>query len=86
MVSIYKNLSQLLNGYWQIACLMLLFIFYSQVEATPVSYIYDDLNRITQVNYGDGQQIITYSYDAAGNILSRVVDEGQAPLFSSSAH
>ncbi|MGE5416831.1 MAG: Ig-like domain-containing protein [Acidobacteriota bacterium] len=32
-------------------------------------YTYDDLNRLTSVTYDDGSKI-TYTYDAAGNILS----------------
>ena len=31
-------------------------------------YIYDDLNRLTQVRYDSGK-ILNYSYDAAGNLL-----------------
>jgi YD repeat-containing protein len=43
--------------------------------ATPTyadTYTYDDLNRLTKVVYDNGQQI-TYTYDAAGNILSQKV-------------
>jgi len=46
-----------------------------------VAYQYDDLNRLKEVNYGNGQQTITYAYDAAGNILSKdiVVSEQSLP-------
>lgn len=40
--------------------------------AAPISYTYDSLNRLTSVDNGNGQQVITYTYDAAGNLLSRV--------------
>lgn len=51
------------------------------VLAAPVSYTYDNLNRVTEANYSVGQQIITYSYDAAGNMLSRTIG-GQAPILT----
>lgn len=38
-----------------------------------VSYTYDSLNQLTEANYNNGQQIIKYTYDAAGNMLTRVV-------------
>ena len=50
-----------------------------------MSYTYDTLNRLTEVDYNNGQQIVTYSYDAAGNLLSRTVGEGQGPLLVVSA-
>lgn len=34
--------------------------------AEPVSYTYDELGRLKTATYGNGQ-IITYTYDAAGN-------------------
>src|SRR5579883_431841 len=42
------------------------------LHAGPIQYSYDSLNRITAVVYPDGTTI-TYSYDAAGNRLSRIV-------------
>ena len=45
-------------------------------------YSYDNLNRLTEVNYNNGQQIISYYYDAAGNMLSRTADEGQGPVLT----
>lgn len=38
-----------------------------------LTYHYDSLNRVTQVNYDTGTRI-TYSYDAAGNRLAEIVD------------
>ena len=49
---------------------LLLFSVTSPVFAMDINYQYDSLNRLTRVDYGDGQQIIEYSYDNAGNILS----------------
>ncbi|MFH1082818.1 MAG: RHS repeat domain-containing protein [Pseudomonadota bacterium] len=40
--------------------------------ADTVTYQYDSLNRLTGVQYSNGT-IIEYSYDAAGNILTRKV-------------
>jgi YD repeat-containing protein len=37
-----------------------------------IEYTYDDLNRLTRVRYADGQ-VVSYTYDAAGNILSAEV-------------
>ena len=54
----------------------------SVAYAGTATYSYDSLNRLTEVNYNSGQQIITYSYDAAGNMLSRTVGEGQGPLLT----
>jgi YD repeat-containing protein len=41
--------------------------------AAPTSYTYDALNRLTEVEYADGTAI-AYTYDAAGNRLTEVVD------------
>ncbi len=40
--------------------------------ASAITYTYDDLDRLVMVVYDD-DSTITYSYDAAGNRLSRVV-------------
>ena len=40
--------------------------------AGSVSYVYDDLGRLTQIVYDDGWAI-QISYDAAGNRTARVV-------------
>jgi YD repeat-containing protein len=48
-------------------------VFLVGLMITPTShaidYIYDDLNRLIQVNYPTGQTI-SYSYDSVGNLLS----------------
>jgi YD repeat-containing protein len=43
------------------------------------SYTYDNLNRLTQVDYGNGLTE-QYTYDAAGNRLSRVVANSSNPV------
>ena len=37
------------------------------------TYTYDSLDRVTQTSFGGGQQLITYAYDPAGNILSKTI-------------
>lgn len=37
--------------------------------ALDIVYTYDELNRLTSVHYSDGV-VVSYTYDAAGNILS----------------
>jgi YD repeat-containing protein len=37
--------------------------------AAGISYNYDSLNRLTNVDYGNGS-VISYTYDAAGNRLT----------------
>ena len=39
---------------------------------TSVSYTYDDLNRLTEVNYSNGVKV-KYTYDALGNRMTRTV-------------
>ena len=39
------------------------------VPAGAVTYEFDELNRITKVDYGNGMVMI-YTYDSAGNVLS----------------
>lgn len=41
----------------------------AQIFASTITYIYDNLNRLTGVNYGN-EAVIVYSYDAAGNRLT----------------
>jgi len=46
--------------------------------ADSTKYSYDDAGRLTQVVYPNGQTI-TYTYDKAGNLLSReVTSAGQS--------
>jgi YD repeat-containing protein len=58
---------------WLIASLLLALALCPQAFAAPVSYTYDSLNRVTEVNFDNGQTVISYTYDAAGNRLSRTV-------------
>jgi len=57
--------------------LLLLLLSAALVSAATLKYTYDDAGRLTQVDYGNGQAI-TYTYDAAGNLLSRVVSSAAA--------
>ncbi len=41
-----------------------------------IDYVYDDLNRLVQVTYPTGE-IITYTYDATGNLISVIQTESQ---------
>ena len=41
-------------------------------QSKDVTYIYDDLNRLTEVQYDNGT-VIAYEYDEVGNRLARVV-------------
>ena len=42
-----------------------------------IDYVYDDLNRLVQVIYPTGE-VIHYTYDATGNLLSVVQTESQS--------
>jgi YD repeat-containing protein len=42
--------------------------------SSDISYEYDDLNRLTVVRYANGD-VMRYSYDEAGNILSVEMDK-----------
>ncbi len=45
--------------------------------AGTIQYTYDDLNRLTRVEYENGTTI-EYSYDEVGNRLSKVVANGSS--------
>ena len=54
---------------------ILLFLCLSLTTVTfagTIQYTYDNLNRLMQVQYGDGT-IIQYTYDASGNRLTKQV-------------
>ena len=57
-----------LKNYIQTA-VILLTIACAGIQACAVSYKYDNLNRLTEVTYDNGQKV-TYTYDAGGNILT----------------
>lgn len=73
MAQATNNLNKRSIGGWLTVSLLLTLALCSQAFATPVSYAYDNLNRLTEVNYNNGQQIITYTYDAAGNIETKEI-------------
>ncbi|HEB85482.1 MAG TPA: hypothetical protein ENI68_00460, partial [Gammaproteobacteria bacterium] len=72
------------KGGWPTAGLLLALALCSQAFAAPVSYTYDNLNRLTEASYNNGQQVIAYTYDAVGNILSRTttIAEQLAPTLT----
>ncbi len=49
-------------------------------KATPdeitVGYVYDNLNRLTSINFPDSSQDISYSYDSTGKVLSMTDPSG----------
>jgi uncharacterized protein (TIGR03437 family) len=55
----------------------LTFFFATTVAFAAATYSYDAANRLTKVDYGNGQTI-TYTYDKAGNLLSRVIGSASA--------
>jgi YD repeat-containing protein len=58
----------------------LLFPFH--VDAGTISYTYDDLYRLIKVDYGNGETI-EYTYDAAGNRLTRTITANQLKAYFS---
>ena len=50
--------------------------------AGVVNYSYDPAARLTRADYGVNGAI-TYTYDKAGNVLSRTIEAGSAPAASS---
>src|SRR3990167_11282764 len=55
--------------YITIVIFLLAFFFCKESHAATLTYTYDDLNRLTSVDYGN-EANITYTYDAAGNRLT----------------
>jgi YD repeat-containing protein len=49
-------------------CYLILLLFFAN-EALALNFSYDSLNRVTNVNYGNGS-VISYTYDSAGNRLT----------------
>lgn len=69
------------NGFkYSIISLVVLLLFIClPVQAT--TYTYDSLNRLTKVEYDNGQ-VITYTYDAAGNITTIATTAANAMVVS----
>jgi YD repeat-containing protein len=56
--------------------LSILFCFFVSLSfAGTTAYQYDDLNRLIRAQYPDGK-VIEYTYDAAGNRVSKVITGG----------
>lgn len=57
------------------SCLFLCFISSSFAFADSIDYTYDDLNRLTQMSYGDGYVItdMSFTYDDVGNITYKSI-------------
>ena len=64
-----KNFSKIIFIFIFIA---LLFENTSHAAIVTVDYTYDNLNRLTQIEYGNGD-IISYTYDAAGNRVTKAI-------------
>lgn len=47
------------------AAVALLMLAFTGAASSAIQYTYDDLSRLTKVQYDDGRSI-TYTYDAAG--------------------
>jgi len=57
----------------------------TDAKGVTVEYIYDDLNRLTNANYPDASENVTYSYDAGTNAKGRrtgIVDESGSTTFA----
>lgn len=59
---------------WLLLSLLFFFLPLSSALAGTIKYAYDEAGRLTKVDYGS--KIITYTYDAAGNLLERKVGAG----------
>ena len=55
-----------------IILLTLLMAAFPFVFAETITYTYDNLNRVTKADYGNGKTI-TYTYDTAGNRLNMAI-------------
>src|SRR5262249_28630297 len=60
------------GGSLRLVLIGLAFVLGRAGSSPPIGYSYHPLDRLTQVTYDDGT-VESYSYDAAGNRLSRVV-------------
>lgn len=58
----------------------LFLLFACSAMADTVTYYYDELNRLIRVEYSNGK-VIEYSYDAAGNRLTKNVTVRAVPTW-----
>jgi YD repeat-containing protein len=58
---------------------LIYFLFFTSISAAgAVTYSYDAAGHLSKIDYGNGT-VINYTYDKAGNLLSRVVSSGGGP-------
>ena len=57
--------------------IVMMFAVLQASAQTSVNYNYDDLNRLTEVNYSNGVKV-RYTYDALGNRMTRTVTTSQS--------
>jgi YD repeat-containing protein len=69
MASAMTIWNRLNKGVWLTASLLFALALCPSTFAATLAYTYDTLNRLTQVDYGNGY-IVAYTYDAAGNRLN----------------
>jgi len=66
--------------------LTIILIFFTSVIASygeSAQYVYDELNRLIQIRYGEGT-VINYSYDKAGNLVSESIPDVTPPTTTAS--
>lgn len=72
-----KNNKQMSKEFLKLICITLIFLFSFapciSAFAENVDYIYDDLNRLKRVEYGNGRTI-EYTYDEVGNRTQKTVN------------
>lgn len=59
--------------------IVMMFAVLQASAQTSVNYIYDDLNRLTEVSYSNGVKV-KYTYDALGNRMTRTVTKSSDQL------
>lgn len=61
---------------WIISYFIFFLLTNSYAQNKTIQYEYDNLNRLTRIDYGDGT-IIEYTYDAVGNRTSHIIAVNQ---------